>query len=272
MTYGGKQKFRDRSSVSILDNRLIARVLAVQSLSVLGRHVGLATLAGIIAGGIVGGVGGRIAMRVTGFVAGPPLVGITTTNGNRIGDITLGGTIGVLLVGVALGVLGGLVYAVFEPWLRRFGPWQGFAFGAFLLVAAGVSVLDPVNSDFSRFGSAPLNVAMFGALFLLFGIVIAWVFDRLPAIAAQSGTRARFVVGLGWLALLLTGALLLLSASGLGTSPDALPTLVTVGSLSVAALAFWRRVTALGYGALGLLLLAGAARLVSALPVLLEGL
>jgi hypothetical protein len=238
----------------------------------LGRHVGLATLAGIVAGAIVGGVGGRIAMRVTGFVTGPSVAGVTTTNGNRVGEITLGGTIGVLLVGVALGVLGGLVYAVVEPWLRRLRPWQGVVFGVFLLVAAGISVLDPVNSDFSRFGSAPLNVAMFGALFLLFGILIAPVFDRLPAIAAQSATRARFVVVLGWLALLLAAAVLLLSASGLGTSADALPTLVTVGSLSVAALAFWRRVTALGYAALGVLLLTGAVRLVSALPVLLEGL
>jgi hypothetical protein len=244
----------------------------VKSLSVLGRHVGLATLAGMVAGGIVGGVGGRIAMRVTGFVAGPPLVGITTTNGNRVGEITLGGTIGVLLVGVALGVLGGLVYAALEPWLRRFRPWHGVAFGVFLLVAAGISVLDPVNSDFSRFGSAPLNVAMFGALFLLFGILIAWVFDRLSAIAAQTGTRERFVVGVGWLSLLFAALLLLLSASGLGTSPDALPTLVMVGSLSVAGLAYWRRLTALGYAALGVLLVAGAARLVSALPALLEGL
>ena len=238
----------------------------------LGRHVGFATLAGMIAGAIVGGVGGRIAMRVTGFVAGPSVAGVTTTNGNRVGEITLGGTIGVLLVGVALGVLGGLVYAVVEPWLRRLRPWQGVVFGVFLLVAAGISVLDPVNSDFSRFGSAPLNVAMFGALFLLFGILIAWVFDRLPAIAAQSATRARFVVGLGWLALLLAASVLLLSASGLGTSADAVPTLVTVGSLSVAALAFWRRLAALGYAALGVLLLTGAVRLVSALPVLLEGL
>jgi hypothetical protein len=250
----------------------VARVAGLSVLIRLGRHVGLATLAGIIAGGIVGGVGGRIAMRVTGFVAGPPLVGVTTTNGNRVGDITIDGTIGVLLVGVSLGLLGALVYAAVEPWLRRLRPWHGVAFGVFLLVAAGISVLDPVNSDFSRFGSAPLNVAMFGALFLLFGILIAWVFDRLPAIAAQTRTRARFVVGLGWLALLLAGALLLLSASGLGKSPDALPTLVTVGSLSVAALAFWRRFTALGYAALGLVLLVGAARLVSALPVLLEGL
>jgi hypothetical protein len=238
----------------------------------LGRHVGFATLAGMIAGAIVGGVGGRIAMRVTGFVAGPSVAGVTTTNGNRVGEITLGGTIGVLLVGVALGVLGGLVYAVVEPWLRRLRPWHGVVFGVFLLVAAGISVLDPVNSDFSRFGSAPLNVAMFGALFLLFGILIAWVFDRLPAIAAQSATRVRFVVGLGWLALLLAAAVLLLSASGFGTTADALPTFVTVGSLSVAALAFWRRVTALGYAALGVLLLTGAVRLVSALPVLLEGL
>lgn len=226
----------------------------------------------MVAGGIVGGVGGRIAMRVTGFVAGPPLVGITTTNGNRVGDITVGGTIGVLLVGIALGVLGGLVYATVEPWLRRFRPWQGVAFGVFLLVAAGIAVLDPVNSDFSRFGSAPLNVAMFAALFLLFGIVIAWVFDRLTPIAGQSGTRDRFVVGVGWLSLLFAALLLLLSASGLGTSPDALPTLVMVGSLSVAALAYWRRFTALGYAALGVLLVAGAARLVSALPGLLEGL
>ena len=248
------------------------RVAAVSVLKNLGRHVGLATLAGIIAGAIVGGVGGRIAMRVTGFVAGPSVAGVTTTNGNRVGEITLGGTIGVLLVGVALGVLGGLVYAVVEPWLRRLGPWQGLGFGVFLLVAAGIAVLDPVNSDFSRFGSAPLNVVMFAVLFLLFGILIALVLDRLPAIAAQSATRAWFVVGLGWLALLFVAALLLLSASGLGSSPDALPTIIIVGSLSVAALAYWRRLAALGYAALGVLLLTGAVRLVSALPVLLEGL
>ncbi len=146
------------------------RVAGLSVLMSLGRHVGLATLAGIIAGGIVGGLGGRIAMRVTAF--------------------------GVLLVGVALGVLGGLVYAVVEPWLRRFRPWHGLAFGIFLLVAAGISVLDPVNSDFGRFGSAPLNVAMFAALFVLFGGLIAWIFDRLPAMAPQVGTRARFVAGL----------------------------------------------------------------------------
>ena len=237
----------------------------------LGRHVGLATLAGMLSGAMVGGLGGRIAMRVTGFVGGPAVAGVFTTNGNRVGDITVGGTIGVLIVGIALGVLGGLVYAAVEPWLRRFRPWHGVAFGVFLLVAAGIAVLDPDNSDFARFGSAPLNVAMFAALFILFGIAIAWIFDRLPPMAPDGGTRARSVAGLGWLALALAAFVLLLSL-GSATSPNALPAIVIVGTLSIATLAYWRRLTVLGYTALGVLLLAGAARLVSGLPVLLEGL
>ena len=251
---------------------IAARVAAVSVLATVGRHVGVATLAGMIAGGIVGGFGGRIAMRVTGFVAGPGQVGLTTTNGNRVGDITLGGTIGVLLVGVALGVLGGLFYAVVQPWAQRLRPWHGLAFGVFLLVAAGIAVLDPVNSDFRRFGSGPLNLAMFGALFVLFGIVIAWTFDRLPAVAAADGTRARLVTGLGWLAVLLGTVLVLLAVSGLGTNPDAVPTIVVAAGLLIAATAHWRKFPALiGYAGLSLSLLAGAARLASGIPTLIEG-
>jgi len=239
----------------------------------LGRHVGLAVLAGIIAGGVVGGVGGRIAMRVTGFVSGQAVIGVTTTNGNRVGDITVGGTIGVLLVGALLGVLGGVLYASVEPWFRRFRPWHGVAFGVFLLVAAGIAVLDPANSDFPRFGSAPLNVAMFAALFLLFGPLIAWVFDRLPRLVPADGMPARFVAGLGWLALSLAAVLVYLSASGLGTNPDALPTIIIAAALLTAAVTHWRKFPSqLGYAALTVPLLAGAARLASALPVLLDGL
>jgi len=165
-------------------------------------------------------------MRVTGFVSGQAVLGAVTTNGNRVGDITVGGTIGVLLVGALLGVLGGLVYAPVEPWLRRFRPWQGVAFGVFLLAAEGVAVLDPANSDFPRFGSAALNVAMFGALFLLFGPLIAWVFDRLPRVVSERGTPAQFVVGLGWLAVVLAAVLVYLTAGELGTNPDARLTIV----------------------------------------------
>ena len=239
----------------------------------LGRHVGLAVLAGIIAGGVVGGVGGRIAMRVTGFVSGQAVLGVSTTNGNRVGDITLGGTIGVLLVGALLGAFGGVLYASVEPWFRRLRPWHGVAFGVFLLAAAGIAVLDPNNSDFPRFGSALLNVAMFGALFLLFGPLIAWVFDRLPRFVPEGSTAARFVAGLGWLALSLAAVLVYLSASELGTNSGALLTIVVAAALTIAAVAHWRNFPSqLGYAALTVPVLAGAAQLASALPVLLDGL
>src|SRR5687768_3404562 len=112
----------------------------------LARHLGIASLSGILSGILVGGVLGRIAMRVSGFTAGPALVGVTTANGNRVGDITFGGTLAlVIFVGLVSGVLGGIVYAIVEPWLGRARPWHGLLYGVGLLLTAGFTVLDPAN-------------------------------------------------------------------------------------------------------------------------------
>ena len=119
---------------------------------------------------------------VSGFTAGPEAVGVRTSNGNRVGDITFEGTLGlVLFVGIVSGLVGGVVFAAVEPWLRRLRPWHGLVFGLALLATFGFAVLDPSNFDFRRFGFAALNIAMFAALFLAFGVLIAWVFDRLRA-------------------------------------------------------------------------------------------
>lgn len=223
---------------------------------------------------VVGGLLGRIAMRVSGFMAGPAMVGVHTENGNRVGDITLGGTIGlVLFAGVAIGVLGGVLYASFEPWLRRFRPWHGLLFGVGLLAGAGFSILDPSNFDFARFGSAPVNVTMFAALFLLFGIATAWLVDRLRGLAVRGGTPARVVEALSWLAVLPAALLMLLTIAGLPTAQDPLPTIIIVGALSIAAVAHWRKFPLLvGYAALAVPLVMGAVRLAGGLPALLRGL
>ena len=155
------------------------------------RHLGAASLAGIIAGVLVGGLLGRVAMRVAGATARPELTGSLTSNGNRVGDITFGGTLELILfVGVIAGTVGGVVFAVAEPWLpsRR---WKGFIFGAAVLVAVGFTVLDPTNIDFKRFGSAPLNVALFAALFIAFGVLIAWLFERIFAATDGPGPLAK---------------------------------------------------------------------------------
>jgi len=246
----------------------------MRGLVALGRHVGLATLAGLIAGVVVGGLLGRVVMRVSGFMGGPGMVGVRTSNGNRVGDITLEGTIGLILfAGVATGVLGGILYAGSEPWLRRSRPWSGLVFGIGLFAAVGFTTVDPSNVDFARFGSAPVNVAMFAALFVLFGIAIAWLLERLRAVAAGRGTRARVVEGLGWLALLPVAPLMVAVFAGLGANSDPLPAVVIAAALAIAAAAHWRRFPPLiGYAALAVPLMTGSVRLAGGLTALLAGL
>ena len=145
-----------------------------------------------IAGVVVGGLLGRVVMRISGFMAGPALAGVHTENGNVVGDITVAGTIALItFVGLPSGLLGGVLYALLEPWLRRLRPWHGLAYGVALLATAGFIFLDPVNFDFRRFGVPAVNVAMFAALFVLFGVATAWLFDKLRVLRAGTTARRR---------------------------------------------------------------------------------
>lgn len=239
-----------------------------------GRHVGTASLAGIIAGLVVGGLLGRVVMRVSGFTAGPAMVGVRTSNGNRVGDITFDGTLGlVLFVGLASGLVGGIVYAVVESWLRRVRPWHGLSYGVALFLAYGFFVLDPFNFDFRRFGVAALNVAMFAALFVIFGVVTAWLFDAVSALRARTGAAARVADALAWLALAPAVIVAVLIATSVGGLGDPITTITIVAPLAAAAIVRWRGLPEmLGYASLAAGVLIGAARTLSGLPQLLAGL
>jgi hypothetical protein len=238
-----------------------------------GRHVGMASLAGLISGVVVGGALGRIAMRISGFTAGPTLAGVTTENGNRVGDITMAGSLAVVVfVGLGSGVLGGMIYAIAEPWLRRVRPWHGVAFGAALLLGFGFTVLDPDNFDFIRFGIPLLNVAMFAGLFVIFGVAIAWLFDALGAVRDGTGAMARAVDIAAWLALVPAVAAVVLFVGG-AAGLDPLVAIAVVAAFTVPAIVRWRAFPgAIGYGILGAGVLLGAARTLSGLPSLLRGL
>ncbi len=236
------------------------------------RHLGTASLAGVLAGVVVGGLLGRVVMRISGFTAGPALVGVHTANGNRVGDITFEGTLAlVLFTGLASGLVGGVIYAVVEPWLRRVRPWHGVAYGAALLLAFGFTVFDPSNFDFKRFGVPALNVAMFAALFVIFGVAIAWLFDALGALRARTGTTARAVDILAWLALVLAVTAVVLFVGG-AAGLDPLTAIVILAALLVPAMVRWRGLPlAIGYASLVGMLLLGAARTLSGLPSLVAG-
>ena len=152
------------------------------SLRELTRHVAIAGMAGVVAGVLVGGLGGRLFMRIAGAMASESAQGATTEAGFQVGEITVEGTLGlVIFIGVLAGLIGAVLYVVFQPWLYRAGRFRGIAFGVvlFAVVSATSSVLDPDNIDFAILGNSLFLVLLIFALFLGFGLMIDWVYDGL---------------------------------------------------------------------------------------------
>jgi hypothetical protein len=140
----------------------------------LARTTLVAGIGGIAAGVVVAGVGGRIFMRIAGAAGGAVAAGRTTEAGFTVGEITLGGTLTlVIFVGLAAGLVGAVIYVAMSPWLSWAGRWRGAAFGVmlFALASATSDIMNPDNFDFRILGNGPLLVALVAGLFVAFGMV-----------------------------------------------------------------------------------------------------
>ncbi len=249
------------------------------------RRVALFGLAGVSAGFLVGGIGGRVAMRVSAVAAGPTAVGRVTDAGNRVGDVTLEGTVALVMFG---GVLGGALAAVLivmsERWLRwmRSARWIGYAL--VVLAAAGTTIISASNRDFLVLRPQALNVAMFVGLFFLYAIVVQVVWEfadrRLPNAQeeAQPGYLAIAVLGAPFLLLILSSLTVPSFAEGETRYGMAallgLMTAATAGTWVHEAMdrpPAWLLATsrALGYASLVLLLAFGIPSLISEIRLIL---
>ena len=171
------------------------------------RQVALLGTASVVAGVLVGGVGGRLVMRVSAIAAGSDAAGLLTENENTIGEITVGGTVALIVFGGGLGgLLASIVIVGAEPWLQWMGALRGLGFG--LAVMAAYFSFD--TPDFRLIDPAALNVAMFAGLFIVFGFAVSgvyWALDqKMPrasddvqigyVVLASFGFMALFMVGL----------------------------------------------------------------------------
>ena len=147
-----------------------AHLANTDELDRLGRMVSLGALGGLITGLLVGGIANRLVMRILALVNGDR-AGLVTENGNVAGEITAGGTAGLIIfVGVVSGVIGGLIYVTIRRWLPDLWPIKGLTFGLVLLCIFGrILVFDSDNIDF----------ALFALLFVMFGVVASLATDRL---------------------------------------------------------------------------------------------
>lgn len=195
---GGSQMDNVVLSTGCLGALVIAAVLAVRWRSLvrqpapvipsdrgfavhLARTGTVGVVGGIIAGVLVAGLGSRLVMRVLAATSGEGAEGALTEAEERVGEITAGGTVGlVVFVGVLGGVVGGLLYVMVRRVLPTRAWAAGLVFGVLLLVCtARLDPLSPDNRDFRILKPTWLAVVLVAALFPAFGLVVAAVVERL---------------------------------------------------------------------------------------------
>ena len=148
----------------------------------------LRTLASVLAAGFTAGVlvvgfGGRLAMRVLAATSGTDAQGRFTDAGERVGEITLGGSIGFFVfAGLLIPLASSLVYIPLRRILPRTAWISGSLFGLLLLATFGVSdPLSPDNVDFVILSPTWLAVTLVCLTALLFGVTFSAIVARLDA-------------------------------------------------------------------------------------------
>lgn len=159
------------------------------------RTLGAVVSAGVITGVLVLGLGGRLVMRLLAATSGAGAQGQLTEAGERVGEITTGGTIGFL---VFVGVLGGLVtalgYLLVRRWLPRTAGPAGLVCGVILVGTLGVlDPFSPDNVDFAILRPRWLAIVAVVATGLLFAVSYTAVAARLDQFVGQA-RRRRWVV------------------------------------------------------------------------------
>ena len=205
------------------------------------REITRGGVAGLIAGILVAGIGGRLVMRLAALLV-PESLGASTENGNRIGDITAGGTFTLILfIGLFVGLAGGSLWVSMRPWLPT--SMGGRALVSIpIAFALGTKVLvDGANADFTVLGGSITVIASLVALVALFGPVIVladgWLEARLPH-AVEGDHRVVSAYGAVTLVGLALGLMAIVPAY-LGPE-DLRPAGLAVVLVGIATLVSWR--------------------------------
>jgi hypothetical protein len=170
------------------------------------RDIARGGISGVVAGIVIGGLGGRLVMRLAAILH-PDALGALTENGNRIGEITLGGTLFLILFGLISCAGAGVIWVIVSPWIPgRTRVRALLTAGVAIAVGAPVLIIGS-NPDFVTLGHDPLVVALLVALVGAIGLSIAlldsWLDRRLPHTApGQRGSIAAYAI------VTLTGAVL----------------------------------------------------------------
>jgi hypothetical protein len=128
-------------------------------------------------GGFAAGVVSRLAMRLAGFLTIDRNQFMLTDNGNRVGRITLDGTLFLGVLTGALGIVSILIYVLLRNRLPFSGWRRSLGYGVMLLAVFGYVLMDPANEDYHLFGPAWLNVLTFSSLYVFLGLFTSLLYE-----------------------------------------------------------------------------------------------
>lgn len=141
------------------------------------RQLAAAATAGAAVGFVVGGWGSRLAMMALARL-NPQATGRLSDDGFVMGRFDLGATLGLVVIGTLIGILGGVIYLAIRG--LRFGPgwfrWASVTIGPAVVV--GTLLVHTDGVDFRILEPAWLAIALFVTIPALFAAVVAPLVDR----------------------------------------------------------------------------------------------
>jgi hypothetical protein len=188
------------TATSASDNAALTGTAAAPwPIGVIVRDISRGGLAGLIVGVLVGGVGGRLIMRLAALLV-PSANGALTENGNRIGEITIAGSMALIVfVGLFAGLALAILWVVIRPWLPGTALVRGVSAIPIVVAFGAMGLIDRTNPDFVVLEHDPIVVASLVALVALTApaMVLAdgWLDRRLPrATTGESPATTAYLV------------------------------------------------------------------------------
>lgn len=141
------------------------------------RKMAAASCAGLVAGIVVNAVGGRLAMMLLARL-NPDATGRISDDGFAMGRFDLAATLNLVLVGTAIGVLGGLLFLAVRQ--LRFGPawFQTASMTIGPAVVVGAMLVHTGGVDFRILQPVWLAIALFVVLPGLYALMVSRLADR----------------------------------------------------------------------------------------------
>ncbi|MFN0025657.1 MAG: hypothetical protein ACKV2O_00535 [Acidimicrobiales bacterium] len=157
----------------------------------IGERLRVLLVAGILTGVVVGGVGGRAAMFILRLTSPDSVRGVTSDDGFTIGEVTLGGTYSLLVLGAFIGLIGAAAYRWVSPWLLGPRWFRRVTVAAASSAVVGSMLVHADGVDFTLLQPTWLAVSLFVALPGLFGWLIGWAVDAVAAPGSWTSTGKR---------------------------------------------------------------------------------